>query len=320
MNFVFQPSLGGSFHETLVVSNVYDPSNDQVVTLKATISRADTFWLNTSSIDFGGVNVGEWSRPQSIVFVNNSKQSRTFMLKAGDSGSDERVVKPPFDVATDESPVLRFMVEEEKKLSSASAVGPEQELIEALERKGLAYERKGKADKAAKIRKQIEELKSRDSFTVTAEKEIDVEGSEGSKVDKAQSGSDTESQHNYSPGESNAPIADQGLGRRSSAKGSDGYVSLSIKGGESKVLFAELSVKCTSNWMLFSIWTIQKFFRVGGDTHVEVSTNFVVFSGFVVQLHFLWRSFLPDCAGRSCEHPLFFISTKPKGCGYSSCL
>ncbi|BBM97058.1 hypothetical protein MPTK1_1g02700 [Marchantia polymorpha subsp. ruderalis] len=240
VNFVFQPSLGGSFHETLVVSNVYDPSNDQVVTLKATISRADTFWLNTSSIDFGGVNVGEWSRPQSIVFVNNSKQSRTFMLKAGDSGSDERVVKPPFDVATDESPVLRFMVEEEKKLSSASAVGPEQELIEALERKGLAYERKGKADKAAKIRKQIEELKSRDSFTVTAEKEIDVEGSEGSKVDKAQSGSDTESQHNYSPGESNAPIADQGLGRRSSAKGSDGYVSLSIKGGESKVVLVSI--------------------------------------------------------------------------------
>ncbi|KAL2649598.1 hypothetical protein R1flu_017726 [Riccia fluitans] len=236
VNFVFQPSLGGSFHETLVVSNVYDPSNDQVVTLKATISRADTFWLSISSVDFGAVNAGEWSRPQSIEVVNNSKQSRNFTLKAGESGWDERSVKPPFDGVIDGSPVLKFLVEEVKKQSPITAVGPEQELIEALERKGLAYERKGKADKAAKIRKQIDELRGRDASAVTTEKEADVDSSGGSlKLEKAPGYSDSESQSNQSPGDGGCLTAEQSVD-----KGSDGYVNLTIKGGESKVVLVSI--------------------------------------------------------------------------------
>ncbi|KAL3702130.1 hypothetical protein R1sor_020152 [Riccia sorocarpa] len=235
VNFVFQPSLGGSFQETLVVSNVYDPSNDQVVTLKATITRADTFWLSTSSIDFGVVNAGEWSRPQSIVVVNNTKQSRTFTLKAGDTGSEERFVKPVLDAVPDGLPILKFLVEEVKKQSSTALLGPEQELIEGLERKALAYERKGKGDKAAKIRKQIEELRARDSSAVTTDKEADVESTGSSKPDKAPGYSDTESQNNQSLGDGGCLAAEQSVG-----KGSDGYVNLTIKGGESKVVLISI--------------------------------------------------------------------------------
>lgn len=228
INFVFQPSLGGSFHETLVVGNVYDPSNDQVVTLKATISRADTFWLNTSNIDFGTVTPDEWSRPQGIVILNNSKQSRTYVLKAADYVFDDRATKSMPDTKI---PILRFILEEKRKRSLLSSIAPEEEAIEALERKGIALERKGKADKAAKIRRQVTELRAR--LASASQKKSDAPPTEVSKSDKNYGMSSKDNHGDYAMKESDPGAS----GNRTVLvpKGSDGYISLTLKGGDSKV-------------------------------------------------------------------------------------
>jgi hypothetical protein len=228
VNFVFQPSLGGLFRETLVVGNVYDPSNDQVVTLKATISRADTFWLNTATIDFGTVTLGEWSRPQSIVIVNNSKQSRNYMLKAADYVFDNKVNKPMHDT---NFPTLRFIVEEKRKRLPPLIVAPEEEAIEALERKGIGLERKGKAEKAAKIFKQISELRAR--LVLTSSNKSNGVSLVNSDLEEKHKRSATD----IEPSDEVGVVDPNSLSSRTvlMPKGSDGFISFSLKGGDSKV-------------------------------------------------------------------------------------
>ncbi|CAM6083476.1 unnamed protein product [Calypogeia fissa] len=263
VNFVFQPSLGGSFHETLVVGNVYDSSNDQVVTLKATISRADTFWLNTSSIDFGTVTLGEWSKPQGIVIVNNSKQSRTYVLKAADYVFDDRATKSTYDTNL---PTLRFMLEEKRKRSPSSAIAPEEEAIEALERKGIALERKGKADKAAKIGKQVTELRAR--LASASPKKSDSPPTEGSKSDENYETSPTDNHSDHATGESDTSASGRTV---LVPKGSDGYISLTLKGGDSKAVMVSIFVSpLTSAYCQRIVGTIVAFERKNRDVVKKV--------------------------------------------------
>lgn len=234
---MFQPSLSGSFHETLVVSNVYDPNNDQVVTLKATISRAETFWLKSNSIDFGAVISGQWSPSQSFVFSNTSKQSRTFMLREVDCGGEEKGSLVPAKLqstyAQPDLIKLRFVLEA-KKHTIHSHVRPEQEAIEALERKALAYERKGKGDKVSKIRKEIEELKVKDIENGIIDKHEEVVA--GEVLDLI---SETKVKQSPSAHQSNFVSGDVSVSAEKekdlTSKNSDGFISFTLKPSESQV-------------------------------------------------------------------------------------
>jgi hypothetical protein len=232
VNFVFQPSLSGTFQETLTVSNVYDPSNDQVVTLKATISRAETFLLNTSDIDFGAMISGQWSTPQSVLMLNTSKQTRTFMLKELDlaSAKQQSLFGEDF-VATE----LRFLVEP-KKLPSSDQIPPEQEAIEALERKLLAYKRKGKKDKAAKVQREIDELRSaKESASGVPEKDEERRLGEVQALDNgAMTASDIELDH-VGPWGSGDPVLGNDNSLCSNLKESEGFTSFNLKAGDSQV-------------------------------------------------------------------------------------
>lgn len=241
VNFVFQPSLGGSFQETLIVSNVYDPSNDQVVTLKATISRAETFFLKSSTIDFGATVSGQWSCPQDFVMWNTSKQTKTFMLKELDVGAEERGSRAglnPHVVVGGFTPrKLRFMLEP-KKLESE--MRPEQEAIEALERKALAYERKGKMDKVAKVRRQVDELKAKDKGVP----ENDDDAVSGDVVDLDFEGrmKQTTQDHQSIAGSGELGCWKLEKGVNSIPKGSEGFISFTLKPGDSQV--CKHSVSC----------------------------------------------------------------------------
>lgn len=239
VNFVFQPSLSGSFHETLVVSNVYDPTNDQVVTLKATISRAETFWLKSNSIDFGAVLSGQWSSSQSFVFSNTSKQSRTFMLREVDCGGEEKGSLVPAKLQSTNAHSslvkLRFVLEP-KKHHIHSHVRPEQEAIEALERKALAYERKGKGDKVRKIRKEIEELKVKDIGNEIVDKHEEVVNGEVLDFVSETKGkqSPLSLQSNFASGDVPAN-GDKEKEKDLTSKNSDGFISFTLKPSESQV-------------------------------------------------------------------------------------
>ncbi|XP_024373820.1 uncharacterized protein [Physcomitrium patens] len=246
VNFVFQPSLSGSFYETLVVSNVYDPSNDQVVTLKATISRAETFWLKSNSINFGAVVSGQWSSPQSFVFSNTSKQSRTFMLREVECAVEKKGLPMSANLETTLAhPALRKLrfVIEAKKETLQGYLRPEQEAIEALERKALAYERKGKADKVIKIRKEIEELKGKETGNGNICKHEEVVSGDG--LDHM-----CESKVKQSPSNhlSNSISGDVPLNvekdKDLTSKSSDGFISFTLKANESQVVL----VSCYA-WM-----------------------------------------------------------------------
>lgn len=244
VNFVFQPSLSGSFHETLIVSNVYDPNNDQVVTLKATISRAETFWLKSNSIDFGAIISGQWSSSQSFLFSNTSKQSRTFMLRDVDCGGEEKGSPVPAPVNLQSSNVhpalikLRFVLEP-KRHTVESQVRPEQEAIEALERKALAYERKGKGDKVTKIRKEIEELKIKDTGNGNNDKHEEVIA--GEAVDLVSETKGKQSPLNFLSSDVPASAEKE---KDLTSRNSDGFISFTLKPSESQV----------HSWKLYDIY------------------------------------------------------------------
>ncbi|XP_024391254.1 uncharacterized protein [Physcomitrium patens] len=238
VNFVFQPSLGGSFKETLIVSNVYDPDNDQVVTLKATINRAETFWLKSNSINFGAVISGQWSSPQNFLFSNTSKQSRTFKLREVDCGVEESGRPVParlqFSNAQPALRKLKFVIEP-KKQTLRCHVRPEQEAIEALERKALAYERKGKIDKVTKIRKEIEELKLKETGNGSSEKHEEVASGEGS--DRVSELSNKQCSSTYQSNSVSCDVAFNADKEKDlTSKSSDGYISFTLKPNESQVV------------------------------------------------------------------------------------
>jgi hypothetical protein len=261
VNFVFQPSLSGSFYETLIVSNVYDPNNDQVVTLKATISRAETFWLKSNRIDFGAIISGQWSSSQSFLFSNTSKQSRTFMLREVDCGGEEK--GPPTSApspanlqSTLAHPALiklRFVLEP-KRHTVQSHVRPEQEAIEALERKALAYERKGKGDKVAKIRKEIEELKVKEIGNGNDDKHEELVS--GEAVDLVSETRGRLSPLNIASGDWPAGVEKE---KDLTSKNSDGFISFTLKPSESQVRGWK-SIRC-SCVHLYVIYILLKIFE-----------------------------------------------------------
>jgi len=83
------PALAGKFEETLVVANVQDPTNSQVITIKAKVVRPETFVFDVlgdtgmpDSLDFGTLLVGEKSPAIQFSLKNISARRRRFLVKA----------------------------------------------------------------------------------------------------------------------------------------------------------------------------------------------------------------------------------------------
>ena len=124
---------------------------------------------------------------------------------------------------------LRFVLEP-KRHTVESHVRPEQEAIEALERKALAYERKGKADKVAKIRKEIEELKVKENGNGKNDKHEQVVA--GEAVDLVSETKGMQNPLNFGSVDVSATVEKE---KDLTSKNSDGFISFTLKPSESQV-------------------------------------------------------------------------------------
>ncbi|KAJ3214313.1 hypothetical protein HDU67_001804 [Dinochytrium kinnereticum] len=198
VEFVFDPSLAGLFHERVTIENIQDRKNDQVLSVKANIRNPTKFHIETSSIDFGEVPVGRQSRPQIITISNiSNKQARTLEIQADkdslhsgnisiqidletvDDSVDPDVYGSPTFLTIDSIDTVsnRSRKRRPTVLLSADA----EEKIESMEQKLKIAERKQKPEKVKKIREQLEKLKSgsNDEYGIRPQEASTGSGGEG---------------------------------------------------------------------------------------------------------------------------------------------
>ena len=63
--FIFKPSLAGAFNEPITLDNLQDPTNSQVVQVKAHLRKPLHFWLKHLSLDFGFAAISSSRRKTS---------------------------------------------------------------------------------------------------------------------------------------------------------------------------------------------------------------------------------------------------------------
>lgn len=150
----FLPGIKGVFEERLKVSNVLDSSNEVVVTVKAQVTKVDTFDVAPESWSFGDVAIGD--EPcrigAKLSLSNTSKSRREFRLKLEGATSQDRHFKF-------EGVEVRMQLEIEHVGASSGSSRKIEEQIEKLEQKLKIYVRKQKNEKIEVAKRRIETLK-----------------------------------------------------------------------------------------------------------------------------------------------------------------
>lgn len=85
VHFFFKPSLSEPYNERLMVDNVLDSSNNQLVHVKANVTKRTNFFLKSLELDFLALVVGELSDAQAIVITNTSKKAKVFTIEAAEN-------------------------------------------------------------------------------------------------------------------------------------------------------------------------------------------------------------------------------------------
>lgn len=149
----FLPGIKGLFEEKLKVSNVLDPTNEVVVTVKAQVTKLDTFDVAPESWSFGEVTLADdGCRVGAKLSVSNtSRQRREFRLRLDGSSQDRFFRFEGVDV--------RLQLEMEHVGSSGGSTKKIEEQVEKLEQKLKIYIRKQKTEKVDAARKRIEALR-----------------------------------------------------------------------------------------------------------------------------------------------------------------
>ncbi len=86
MKFFFRPTLNQNYSEILVIENIYDHSNNQIVSVKATVATHRNFYLVPIDLDFGTCALGEISEIQKVKVMNTSKKRREYTFMAATHG------------------------------------------------------------------------------------------------------------------------------------------------------------------------------------------------------------------------------------------
>ncbi|KAI9031580.1 hypothetical protein CLU79DRAFT_830852 [Phycomyces nitens] len=150
IEFVFEPTLPGTFRERLVVENICDQTNDQVLSLKALVRKPSTFFIKSLELAFGPCLVDQvCQRVETIILTNTNKQSRLFEVRV----DPNEVIFGPYFGEFD------FVVEDD----DANTISKEaEEEIENLEQKLKIARRKKQIDKVKKYIKKLAKLKNID--------------------------------------------------------------------------------------------------------------------------------------------------------------
>ena len=184
IRFIFSPSLAGPFRETLTVLNAQDASDQQEVVVKAEVRKVVSFHLNAPPLDFGPCLLG---RPAGVtrrlVLSNLARGTRQYqLLCAGE-----------LTLQADGAPCAAYKARLELVLEGAAAEGAEQlveherakeEKLEVYERKLRIATRKGKVDKAEKIRSKIAALRAGDGAAASDSEASDWGGNSESENDE----------------------------------------------------------------------------------------------------------------------------------------
>ncbi|RKO93087.1 hypothetical protein BDK51DRAFT_24729, partial [Blyttiomyces helicus] len=182
VEFVFDPSLAGPFHERLAIENVADRENDAVLSVKALIRRPASFFLQSLFMDFGVCLVNEVCPVARNIVVSNTsfKQIRTFEVRCdpAELRFEGCVAEIDFHIVEDDG----FYDEEGEDPAEGAASGEDadppqtvrrrrrrpvmmlskemEEEIEHLEQKLKIAKRKGRADKVKKLVDKLERLRA----------------------------------------------------------------------------------------------------------------------------------------------------------------
>ncbi|CAG8447057.1 5601_t:CDS:2 [Ambispora gerdemannii] len=176
VEFRFDPSLPGQFHEKLIIENIQDRENDQTVYVKANIRKQSTFSIQPTNINFGSWFIDKNSAhvQQHIVISNIDRQSRTFEVRV-----DPKELQ--YNHCNGE---VKFSIQNDVEggFQTSGLVSKEmEEEIENLEQKVKIAKRKGREDKVKKLEKKISRLQRGE---VGREEEDEFEGKASSLLTK----------------------------------------------------------------------------------------------------------------------------------------
>lgn len=155
VSFTFNPSLPGTYLETVIVRNIQNPDDDQVLTYKAIVRKPTTFSVDISSFDFGPCYVNEvCSRECTITISNTHRLSRVLEVRVDPNEMD-------FGWC---SGSVYFYVNSEHGETGQNILSVEvEQQIEVLEQKLKIAHRKGQEDKVKKIQSKLARLRSGES-------------------------------------------------------------------------------------------------------------------------------------------------------------
>ncbi|KAJ3043675.1 hypothetical protein HDV00_004448 [Rhizophlyctis rosea] len=226
IEFVFDPSLAGAFHENITIENVMDAENNQVMSVKANIRKPANFSIQHQSLDFGVCLVDEGLSVTQYVVVSNTsfKTTRSFEVRVDPQELEfhNSVGKIEFDIVEGEEEYYEELVDMDGGGGSGAAGGGDntnlpseertqmivkkrrkrpvmllskemEEEIEHLEQKLKIAKRKGRKDKVKKVADKLEKLRAgivEDQYA--GGDEGDEEGKKEKKKEKEKKGKDGE--------------------------------------------------------------------------------------------------------------------------------
>ncbi|CAG8474285.1 10773_t:CDS:2 [Acaulospora colombiana] len=156
VEFSFEPSLSGLFHEKIGIENVRDRENSQVLSVKANIRKQHAFSIQSLNMNFGACLINENPlKVQHIIISNTNKQLRMIEVRVEPQDLKYKACVGELD----------FVLQEEFDGSSLSGILSKEteEEIESLEQKVKIAKRKGRDDKVKKIEKKLAKLRRGES-------------------------------------------------------------------------------------------------------------------------------------------------------------
>lgn len=152
VDFIFEPSLSGIYHERLAIENIQDPDSSRILSVKANIRKPKHFSIDSQEVDFGTCVVGEKSECRRITVTNSTKQTRTFEVRVDPHEmmplSAECRFGGEIDFTMEDDPAGKAVVTKEME-----------DEIEILEQKLKIAKRKGRADKVLKVTARLSVLR-----------------------------------------------------------------------------------------------------------------------------------------------------------------
>ncbi|KAG0364530.1 hypothetical protein BGZ54_007414, partial [Gamsiella multidivaricata] len=153
VDFIFEPSLSGLYHEKLAIENVQDPDSSRILSVKANIRKPKHFSIDSQEVDFGNCCVGKKTASKRITVTNSTKQTRTFEVRV-----DPHEMMPLSTESHHYGGEIEFTLEDDPAGQAVVTKEMEDE-IEILEQKLKIAKRKGREDKVLKVTARLSLLR-----------------------------------------------------------------------------------------------------------------------------------------------------------------